>query len=87
MIPHDIAVDPCSVFNIIARASLPLGWEQHEKPDAHMLPLARAKKLPLALSGAVRLYVRIANNLYRVQCITANRLPVSVLLGNEFNDH
>lgn len=37
MIPHDIVVDPYSGFNISARASLPLGWEQHKEPEAHML--------------------------------------------------
>lgn len=83
--PHQIAVDTCSGFNIIARTSLPLELEPHKVSNTLMPRLAGAEKSSLAPPVAVWLHVRLANNLYRVQFFIADRLSVRVLLGNLYN--
>lgn len=57
MTPHYIAVDTCSAFSIIARASLSLREEQRKVADAHMLRLAAADKLLWTPSDAAWLLV------------------------------
>lgn len=47
---HDVGVDTCSGYNIIAYSCLPHGWEQCVLNDSAVPNFVGAGKTPLALS-------------------------------------
>ena len=84
MRPFHMAFDTGSVYNVIRLRDLPRGWEQYRIPDAPVPPLGDANGNRLRLLGKVSLRVRFGPSMYRVAFLVAERLAVSVIIGNSF---
>ena len=86
MTTYRIPVDTCSGYNLIARSASPPDWERHRIHSAHTAHLCGADSTPLHIRDTVRLYVRIANNVYHLPFYVADKLAVPVLFGTAFTD-
>ena len=86
MTTYRIPVDTCSGYNLIARSSLPDGWEENVVHDVPKPRLYAADRSPLQIGQAVRLFVRLGNNLYRLPFFVSEQLAVPLLLGTAFTD-
>lgn len=62
---HDVAVDKCSGYNLIARKSLPLGWERYLAKESKVPTLAGAVEGPFSLSGVESLAVKLGSMICR----------------------
>lgn len=77
---HDVVVDICSSYNLIARKSLPLLWEQCIVKNSNLPSLAGVDESLWSLSGVVSLVIRSWNTAYGAHFVIAARLAFIALV-------
>lgn len=81
---HDVVVDTCLVYDLIARKSLPLGWEQCIVKDSKIPSLARVDDIPLSLSNVVSLAIGFGSTACCAHFVIADRLAGDAWGGVRF---
>lgn len=74
MYEHDVAVNVCSGYNLIAPKSLPLGWEQCIIRDRKVASFAGSDETPLQISSVVSVAMRFGSTAYRTHFVIADGL-------------